>query len=188
MWYNNKLTYIKNKMIRLPVTIYITTILGGMGFAFYGLSFILLMFVVYWLLSLLDIATGVLISHRTNSIRSEDFGAGVVKRALKSLIVWTLVVIGAHLNYLNLDSGCNNICFIINIIPIFFQAMFLIEEIISLIENTEKLSDKNNKTLELLRKVFGMSLEKGTLLVEDTAEDFLTTSGITISVKTNASK
>lgn len=150
--------------MKLPTCTYSITVLGlTFGFSFYGLEFMMLFFVFYWILSLFDIITGVYISAKKGMLSSSKFGDGILKRANKSVIMLFLAIAVAHIRFTLLNGAeCESVqCISLSLIPSVIVGFFLIEEVISIIENSIKISDNDNKVLRILEKFFCVTFDKG---------------------------
>jgi hypothetical protein len=141
----------------------ILTILGvTIGFNFYGLSLFVLLLLIYWVIAIFDIFTRFCIERKLHSIKSSKFGNGILKRANKTVICLSTMVIIAHARYEFFSSPCDDgMCIFISAIPSIILGLFLAEELISLVENAMELDNSQNKVLGFIKKILGVGMRKG---------------------------
>jgi hypothetical protein len=149
---------------------FVFTFLGvSVGFTFVGLPLILLAFALYWIISLFDIGTRIYIERNKESISSEGFGKGILKRISKSILMLSIITIFAHLRY-SFPAAEGLLDWMTSVVPAGIVALFLIEEIISLIENSIEISGDDSRVLLALKKILGLGLDKGLSIAEESAK------------------
>lgn len=137
-----------------------------LGFSIQGLEFMFILISVYWILAGFDTLTRFVIERRRKNVNSARFGDGILKRLIKSVLALSLLVLVSHIQYTFPADDCGAGCILIALLPCIVMAFFLLEEVISLLENAIELTDDQNKTLIVLRNIFGISLKKGLNIAE----------------------
>lgn len=162
---------------KFPVTTYAFSCFGlTLCFDVVGADLLMIMFGMYWLLSLVDMGTRIYIERTVygNPITSYKFSAGVVKRSIKSVIMLVLIGASGYINQLFVGSPANWGLLTIAYFPIFVMALFVLEELISVTENAIEVGDgRHNSVLKVLRYILGMGLETSLSIAKKRAEKFL---------------
>lgn len=130
---------------------------GLIWFEFFGSSVLFLMFAIYVLASLLDVALGYYIAWKHKIVTSKSFSDWLVSKVIKWIVVAGITALFSHISYI---SSSEILDAILAFIAYWITGLFLYWELISIVENNILISDGKNKVvLQFLAKILGVWYE-----------------------------
>lgn len=142
----------------MKVDTYIFGLFGmTLGFTIWGLPFIIFLYFIWGILAVMDIGTRMYIERRKKNsrIKSPELAAGIVIRAVKSILILIGLALAACLSFYDIPFAR-----LASFTAMAFLSLFLLEEAISVVENSTEIT-KRDRTLRFLKKVLGIGLDTG---------------------------
>lgn len=142
-------------MQNIPIITYSFLCFGStVGFNFYWMSFLILLYCFYILLSVVDVWIRVFLEYRKKNIQSSRLWWWIIERAWKSILVFTVLILWWHLIYV-IPTRFD---IVIWLTPIVCLVFFVLEELSSIVENLTEITPKRRKTLLFIKSILNLWL------------------------------
>lgn len=142
---------------------------GIIWFEFFGSSVLFMMFAIYVIASLLDVALWYYIAWKHKIVTSKSFSDGLVSKVIKWIVIGGVCTFFAHISYISTSELLDAVLWFIGYA---LTWLFLYGELISIVENNILISDGKNKVvLQFLAKILGVGYDFVQKKLEKKLED-----------------